>query len=115
MISARAPLDFALPMLSRIKSSTAGLMEPSITIRSTCGAEESFGCARTDSPTAISDRKKKILSIFTLHRFHHFFYVFPHQFLVRRIAQQVCRVEGWHQLDAHISMPSTAQPGDWNF
>src|SRR5918995_3967537 len=112
MMSARAPLDFARAMLSRMKSSTAGLIEPSMTIRSTCGADESSGCASTDSAKAISDTKRKILRVFTFHLFHHFFDVFPDQFLVGRIAQQIGRVESGHQLDAHIGVPIAAQPGN---
>src|SRR2546426_304873 len=49
---------FDLLILSRMKSSTAGLMVPSIEIRSTWGVEASFDCANTDAPATSNERQK---------------------------------------------------------
>src|SRR5687767_6376811 len=114
MIKARAPLALARPMLSRIKSSTAGLMLPSMVMRSTCGPAPSWVCAHTDTAAASSVTKKKILSVFTAQLFNDFLDIFPDQLFVRRIAQQIRRMKGRHQFDPVILMPSAADLGDRN-
>ena len=87
MIRARAPFDLAPAMLSRIKSSTAGLILPSMAMRSTCGADASFGCASTEKPADTKIMKSAILSVLTVHLFDNFFNVFPNKLLVRRVTQ----------------------------
>src|SRR6185436_18374595 len=85
MIKARAPLALARPILSRIKSSTAGLMLPSMVMRSTWGPVASLDCAQADTP-ASSKTKKKALTVLTVQLFDDFFDVFPDQLLIRRVA-----------------------------
>src|SRR5437762_11726011 len=87
MIRARAPRDFARAMLSRMKSSTAGLMLPSMEIRSTCGASASLDCAITDTPRAMSEIKEIVLSAFTAHLFDDLLDIFPDELFIRRITQ----------------------------
>src|SRR6185295_4907996 len=102
MISAFAPLAFARPILSRMKSSTAGLMVPSMEIKSTCGAAASLVCAITESATAKDKMKQDSLMIFTAHLLNHLLDIFPDQLFIRRIAQQISGMERRHQLDALI-------------
>src|SRR5262245_725986 len=87
IINARAPFDFARPRLSRIKSSTAGLILPSITMRSTWGPDAPFDCAITDKPNATKIKNTPILSVFTVHLFDNFLDIFPNQLLVPWVAQ----------------------------
>src|ERR1041385_4103121 len=115
MISAFAPLAFARPILSRMKSSTAGLMVPSMEIRSTCGAAASLVCAITENATVKSEIKQDSLRVFTAHLLNHLLDIFPNQFFVRRIAQQISRMECRHQFDAVITMPVAAQFRDQHF
>src|SRR5215467_14474269 len=115
IMRARAPLALARAMLSRIKSSTAGLIPPSMEIQSTWPEEESFDCAITEMPVVTRARKKKILSVLTVHFFHNFFDVFPYQLLVRGIAQQICGMQRRHQFDAMIAVPVAADASDWSF
>src|SRR5262245_12054145 len=115
MINALAPLAFARPMLSRMKSSTAGLMLPSTAMRSTCGVEASVDSAKTAAPIDSREKKKTVLRVFTTHLFDDFLDVFPHQFLVRRVAQKIGRMKGRHQLDAVVAGPIAAQSADRRF
>src|SRR5713226_4979469 len=115
MIRARAPLSLARAMLSRMKSSTAGLMLPSMAIQSTCAEDGSLDCAITEKPAAIRIRKKTILSAFTIQLFHDFFDVFPNQFFVRGIAQQIRRVQRRHQLDSVVAVPVATYSSNRNF
>jgi hypothetical protein len=87
MIRARAPFDLARAMLSRIKSSTAGLMLPSMTMKSTCGAAASFGCASTEKLATTKIMKSVILSVFTVHLFENFLDILPNKLLVSGVTQ----------------------------
>src|SRR3990172_9709730 len=115
MTKACAPPALGLVMLSPMKSSTAGFMLPSITMRSTWGEDPSLGCANAPAPAAARTRKKITLSVFTVHLTQNFLDVFPYQFFVRRVAQEIGGMKGRHQLDAMIAVPVAAQFGDRNF
>src|SRR5258706_9346454 len=108
MISAGEPVSRAREMLSRMKSSTAGLMPPSIEIRCTRGSGPLFTAATSGSAPAA--RKKSATSLTRLELLDDFFDVFPDKFFVPRIAQQVGRMERRHQPDALIIVPLSAQP-----
>src|SRR6266850_7802664 len=114
MISAFAPFAFARPMLSRMKSSTAGLMLPSIEITSTWGAAASFVWAMTEMPAARRATKQMTLKILIAQFFDDFLDVFPHQFFVRRVAQQIGGMECRHEFDAVITVPVAAHLGNRN-
>src|ERR1044071_549459 len=106
MTSARAPSLLARAILSRMKSSTAGLIVASTLIQSTCEAAASLFCANAEFAAAIRIKTMNaILSAFTAHLFHDFFDVFPDEFLVAGVPEQVRRVERRHQLDPLIGMP----------
>src|SRR5688572_1376213 len=114
MIKARASPALARPMLSRMKSSTAGLMLPSMVMRSTCGPETSFVCANTDTAAASNTTKEKILRVFTAQLLDDFLDIFPDQLFVGRIAQQIGWMKGRHELDSMIMMPGAAELADGN-
>src|ERR1044071_6717442 len=115
MISAFAPPAFARPMLSRMKSSTAGLIVPSMEIRSTCGAAASSVCATTGKVAAKSAIKQQSLTVFTAHLVDHLLDIFSDPLFVGRVAQRISGMECPHQLDAVISMPVAAQFRDRHF
>src|SRR6266576_1045268 len=81
MIRARAPLDFARAKLSGMKSSTAGLMLPSMEIRSTGAVAASFDWASTETPAASKKIRPRTLSVFTAHLFDDFLDIFPDELL----------------------------------
>src|SRR6476660_1043110 len=114
MISAFAPFAFARPMLSRMKSSTAGLMLPSIELTSTWGAAASLVWAVTDMPAARRARKQMTLKILIAQLFDDFLDVFPHQFFVRGVAQQIGGMKRRHQFNTVIAVPVTAHFGNRN-
>src|SRR3989304_9424854 len=99
MINACAPPALALAIPSPMKSSTAGLLRPSITMRSTWGDDASFGCANAAAPAAARARKKITLSVFTMHLIEDLLDVFPNESFIRRIAQEIGGMKGRHQLD----------------
>src|SRR5690242_1663914 len=104
MISAFAPSLLARLMLSRMKSSTAGLMLPSMEITSTWAGALPFW-ASAEKPAARNVKKRKTLSVFILQFFNDLLDVFPHEFFVCRIAQQISGMESRHQFNAVIGFP----------
>src|SRR3990167_1480919 len=114
IISALAPLERARAMLSRIKSSTAGLMPPSITIRSTRATEGSFGWAKTEKAPMTRARNSPHLSRRGIELFKDILDVFPDKFFISRIAQQICRMERRHQFYAMVVVPHSPEAGDRN-
>src|SRR5436190_22172703 len=103
-------------MLWRMKSSTAGLIVASTLIQSTWAAPLSLLCARAgNAPAANARMINTALSAFTAQLLHDLFDIFPDQFFIHRIAEQISRVKCGHELDAFIRMPLPPQSRDRDF
>src|SRR5690242_10107616 len=97
-------------MLSWMKSATAGLMVPSMLIRSTWRSAASTAV----QIMSVSRRNaaRMPLSIITAKLFQDLLDIFPDEFFFRGITQEIRRVKSRHELDAFVGVPVAAQSCD---